>query len=167
MTSPRRYHLVLAIYLNSRGFAYAIFEGETAPLDWGAVEVRGEDKRTRVLLRVGSLLSRYVPDVVVLQDTGDRGTRRNHRIRRLNEDVAEHAESFCIPITTFSRAQVQRCFQYLGAVTKDNLAAEIAKDIPAFERFLPPARKVWKSEDARMGIFDAAALVLTYFHSKR
>jgi len=43
-------------------------------------------------------------------------------------------------------------------VTKDTIAAAIAKHIPAFERFLPPPRKLWKSEDARMGIFDAAAL---------
>jgi hypothetical protein len=35
--------------------------------------------------------------------------------------------------------------------------------IPAFERYVPPPRKPWKSEDARMGIFDAAALALTFF----
>jgi hypothetical protein len=166
MTSPHRYRLVLSIYLNSRGFAFTVFEGHLAPLDWGAVEVRGADKQERVLLRAGALLSRYMPDVLVLQDTSERGTRRTHRIRRLNEDIAEHAEGFCVPIVTYSRTQVRRCFLYLGAVTKDTVAAEIAKNIPAFERFLPPPRKVWKSEDARMGIFDAAALALTFFQNK-
>jgi hypothetical protein len=35
----------------------------------------------------------------------------------------------------------------------------------ALGRFLPPPRKLWKSEDARMGIFDAAALALTFFYT--
>jgi hypothetical protein len=38
-----------------------------------------------------------------------------------------------------------------------------AKHIPAFERHVPPPRKPWMSEDARMGLFDAAALALIFF----
>jgi hypothetical protein len=38
----------------------------------------------------------------------------------------------------------------------------IAKHIP-FEQHVPPPRKPWKSEDARMGLFDAAALALVFF----
>ena len=45
MTLPIRYRLVTAIYLNSRGFGFALFEGPLAPLDWGTVEVRGKEKR--------------------------------------------------------------------------------------------------------------------------
>ena len=33
--------------------------------------------------------------------------------------------------------------------------------------YLPPIRKIWKSEDSRMGLFDAAALALTFFHQRR
>jgi len=58
---------------------------------------------------------------------------------------------------------VRRQFSYLGSVTKHSIALAIAKRIPAFERFLPRPRKPWQSEDARMGIFDAAALALTFF----
>jgi len=46
-----------------------------------------------------------------------------------------------------------------------SLALVIAQHIPAFERYLPPPRKPWMSEDARMGLFDAAALALTFFQS--
>jgi hypothetical protein len=67
------------------------------------------------------------------------------------------------PVVFISRNEVDRHFAYLGRVTKDTIAAAVAKHIPAFERFLPPPRKPWKSEDARMGIFDAAALALTFF----
>src|SRR5437016_1338421 len=101
MNTPSRYRLAAAVYLNSRGFAFVLFEGELAPLDWGAVEIRGKEKQERILLRVGALLSRYMPDTLVLQDTTERGTRRTHRIRRLNDEIAELAENFCIPVLTY------------------------------------------------------------------
>jgi hypothetical protein len=145
------------------GLRVRTFEGPLAPRDWGAVEMRGQDKRERLLSRIDRLLSRHRPDVLVLQDTSRNGTHRPHRIRRLNEAIAEAAEQYGFPVSSFSRAEVREHFAYLGSVTKDTIAAEVAKLIPAFERFLPPPRKLWKSEDARMGIFDAAALALTFF----
>ena len=166
MTWSSGHTLVTAIYLNSRGFAFVLFEGELAPRNWGTIEARGEDKRERVLSRIDRLLSRYKPDVVVLQDTSQGGTHRPHRIRRLNEAVAETAERQGFAVVSFSRAEVREDFGYLDSVTKDTIAAAIAKHIPAFERFLPPPRKYWNSEDARMGIFDAAALALTFFHAQ-
>jgi hypothetical protein len=75
------------------------------------------------------------------------------------------AETQGISIFTYSRAHVRECFQYLGAPTKQHIAEIIAKHIPAFVRFLPPPRKRWRSEDFRMGLFDAAALGLTFLQA--
>ena len=50
-------------------------------------------------------------------------------------------------------------------MTKHGIAQTIAKHIPALSLYLPPARKPWMSEDARMGLFDAAALALMFFQS--
>jgi len=75
------------------------------------------------------------------------------------------AESYGLPVRFFSRNDVRRRFAYLQTVSKDTIAAAIAKRIPTLGRFLPPPRKLWKSEDARMGIFDAAALALTFFYT--
>jgi len=164
MTSPHRPSLVTAIYLNSRGFGFALFEGPNAPLDWGTVEIRGKEKREKLLARVDAVFARYRPDVVVLQDMSERTTRRP-RIRRLNETITERAEGHGFPVRLFSRNDVRRCFAYLETVSKDAIAAAIAKRIPALGRFLPPPRKLWMSGDARMGIFDAAALAVTFFHT--
>jgi hypothetical protein len=164
MNVRSRYNLVAAIYLNTRGFAFVLFEGMLAPVDWGIVELRGKDRRARTIERVSTLLARYVPDLLVLQDMSRSGSHRSHRIRHLNDDIAEIAERLCIPTVSYSRADVRDCFGYLGVVTKDHIAGDIAKRIPAFERFLPRPRKIWMNEDARMGLFDAAALALTFFH---
>jgi len=166
MTQTSRYNLVAAVHLNSRGFGFVLFEGPLAPLDWGIAEARGKEKRETLLARVDALFARYQPNVIVLQDMSERGTHRPHRIRHLNEEIVEIAERYGFPVLFFSRAEVRQCFTYMEAVTKDTIAAAIAKHIPAFERFLPPPRKLWNSEDARMGIFDAAALALTFFQLK-
>jgi hypothetical protein len=50
--------------------------------------------------------------------------------------------------------------------TRQAIAEVIAKHIPAFEQYVPPVRKPWIGENFRMGIFDAAGLALTYFHTE-
>jgi hypothetical protein len=164
MNRPRKHVIVMGIHLNSRGYGFALFEGPLAPIDWGVVEVRRTNKRVQLLDRVRAQFERFVPDIVVLQNTTDPRTRRTHRIRHLNEMVMELAEELCIGLVTYSRDDMRRCFDYVGPVNKDRIAAAIAKHIPELDRFVPPVRKPWMSEDARMGIFDAAALVLTFFH---
>jgi hypothetical protein len=87
-----------------------VFEGPLSPVDWGATEVRGSRKHARCLARVKTILDRYRPDIVVIQDTSPRGTRRMLRIVKLNAAFAELAERNGIPVYAYSRADVQRVF---------------------------------------------------------
>jgi hypothetical protein len=155
----------MSIYLNSRGFAYALFEGPSAPRDWAVVEVRGEHRRERTLQRIDALLWKYRPDLLILQDISRLGTPRPRHIRWLNDAIAQAAARNRVPQKQISRETVRQHFAYLGKPTKAAIAAAIAKYVPALERFLPPPRKAWMSEHARMGIFDAAALALTFFET--
>lgn len=163
MNELRRYAFLLAVYLNTRGFAFVLFEGPLAPFDWSVREIRGPGKYARNLARIVALLDQYLPEVLVLQDTSPQGTHRAGRITKLNAAIIELAMARGLPVYTYSRDKVREAFWHLGATTKEALAEIIAKHIPAFERYVPPPRKPWKSEDARMGIFDAAALALTFF----
>jgi hypothetical protein len=165
MIFQRRYDLVLAIHVQSRGFAFVLFEGWLAPVDWGVQETRGEDKNAHCLTRIASLLALHTPDVLVLQDMSERGTLRAPRIQELNRRIAELADQRGILVRTYSRAQVIEQFEEQGARTKQRIAETITKHIPALGLYVPKARKLWMSEDARMGIFDAAALAWMYFHN--
>jgi hypothetical protein len=80
-----------------------------------------------------------------------------------SEATAGLASSRSIPVYAYSRDEVRSTFGYLGAPNKQNIAEVIAKHISAFERYVPQPRKPWMSEDARMGLFDAAALALVFF----
>src|SRR5437764_15376377 len=106
MISRRRYDLVFAIYPQSRGFAFVLFEGWLAPVDWGVYDARGATKNARCLSRIASLLALHTPDVLVLQDMSERGTRRAHRIQDLNRRAAELAGQQGMIVRTYSRAQV-------------------------------------------------------------
>jgi hypothetical protein len=162
MISRERHDLVLAIHLQSRGFAFVLFDGWSALVDWGVYDARGADKNVRCLDRIHSLLELHTPDVLVLQDMSDGGTRRAIRIRELNRDAAELADQRGMLVRMFSRAQVVEYFEELGAATKQKIAETIAKHMPALNLYVPPARKPWMTEDARMGIFEAAALAWRY-----
>src|SRR5262249_60063255 len=91
-----------------------------------------------------------------------RGTR-TARIDSLNAAICEIAASRGIPFHAYSRDYVQDAFASAGAANKQSLAELIAKNIPTFERYVPPPRKPWMSEDPRMGLFDAVALGLVFF----
>ena len=115
------------------------------------------------LTRVRRLLDWYQPDVVVIQDTSPHGTHRTQRVTRLNAAIAQLSLDRRIPIFRYSRLHVLEIFSAYAVPNKQALAEIIAKYIPAFERYVPPPRKPWMSEDARMGLFDAAALGLVFF----
>jgi len=163
MIPRRRYDLVLAIYPQTRGFAFVLFEGWLSPVDWGIHEARGSHKNEWCLNKVNSLFDLHMPEVVVLQNMSDRGAHRAPRIQELNERIADLADRRGMVVHKYSRAKVLDYFVEVGASTKQKIAERIGKLVPALNLFMPPQRKPWMSEDPRMGIFDAAALAWTYF----
>lgn len=155
--------VVLAIYPSTRGIAFALMKSPLAAIDWGIKGAYGVDKNALLLKRVAELLEINQPDVVVLEDPTSARLRRAARIGRLTRAIERRAEDQVIDVHRYSRATVQECFGQFGARTRYEVAVAIATRIAAFERFLPPPRKLWMSEDSRMGIFRAAALALTYY----
>ena len=155
--------LTLAIYLNSRGLSFVLFEGTLSPYDWGIFEFRGPRKDASCLRKMRGLLDGYNVDALVIQHTGAGGTRRVSRLSMLNTALEAAAREHGVLVFKYSRADVYETFSSAGFANKQRLAEVIAKRIPAFERHVPPPRKPWMSEDTRMGLFDAAALALVFF----
>lgn len=167
MMAGDRHRLVLAVYLSSRGFAFVLFEGPLSPYDWGVHAIHGPRKNAYCLRRIDKILKTYRPDALIAQDMSIAGTRRADRIQRLNESIAEAADAYGVPIYAYSHHHVRHIFRTLPIVTKQTMAEAVAKNIPVFERYLPPERKPWMSEHARMALFDAAALGLAHFQSQQ
>jgi len=161
-----RHALVLGIFPNVRGFAFVLFEGPFALADWGVIRIRHAEKNRACVQRVSQLFGQYQPAVVVLQDMSETGTRRSHRIRDLNAAIEVLAETQDIRTAFYSRAQVRQNAFEDGVVSRQAMAELIAKHIPMLERFVPPIRKRWMTEDPRMALFEAAGLVLAFYRGQ-
>src|SRR5258707_10941929 len=122
MKGIRRYAFVLAVYPNTRGFAFVLFEGPLSPIDWGVKEMRGRRKHSRCVARIATILDRYQPDILVLQDTSPTGTRRARRIINVNAAVATLAANRAIPVYAYSREEVLSAFGYFGVSNKHSMA---------------------------------------------
>jgi Holliday junction resolvasome RuvABC endonuclease subunit len=159
-TSLPKYPRILAITPSSRGFGYAVLEGHKLLVDWGVRSVEG-DKNSGSIKKVEKMIDHYDPQVMALEDTGSKGSRRSPRIQALTKRLVVVAESHTIRVALFSRKLIQRGFLGDGQGTKHALAKVIAEQFPEELGFhLPPKRRPWMSEDSRMDIFDAVALAL-------
>ena len=63
-----KYPRVLAVAPSTRGFGFAVLEGEATLVDWGVKSVNG-DKNSQSLLKVEEMIGLYHPELITLQDT--------------------------------------------------------------------------------------------------
>jgi len=157
---------VLAVFPSTRGFGYALFEGPEVLVDWGIKTVRGGKKNDASLRRIQELLDLYRPDTLIVEDYKGAGSRRAERIQKLIDAAIGLATKQRIVSQSFSRADIRTCFSHRGALSKRQIAETLAREFPELGPRLPPLRKIWMSEDARMNIFDAAALAMTFFDTR-
>ncbi len=163
MTDAHPQNLVLAVYPFSRGFAFVFFEGPDSPFDWGVKEVKEKPKNTKTVDEIKKLIDQYRPEVLVIEDTADGGSRRTSRIRKLYRTLAHLAAAEYIDLYRYKKIEITQCFASVGARTKHEIARAIAMQIPAFAHRMPPFRKPWMSEDPRQSLFDAVALALVFY----
>src|ERR1039457_2771097 len=157
--NPKHFR-ILAIAPSTRGFGFAVLEGQETLVDWGVKTVKG-DKNVQSLAKVEKLIAHYQPGLLVLEDASAKGSRRSPRIRKLSQQIINMAVTRKVSVKLFSRDQVMKTFTTDGHGTKHAMAEIIAKRFPEeLGSRLPPKRKPWMSEDSRMNIFDAVALAL-------
>lgn len=153
---------VVALDPTSRGYGFVCFEGIGKLVDWGHTQVKSK-KHAKTLESIASLLAKYDPQVVVIEDTFSLLSRRSKRVKNLLTEVVDFVLSSNKEIECYSTMEVYRCFTPDGQITKYEIAELIASMYPELAPRLPPKRKIWMSEDERTSIFDAAALALSFY----
>jgi len=162
---------VLAISPTSGGFGFVIFEGPERLIDWGLKTARDETNARCVRL-VADLLTHYVPDVLVIEDTNKMNLgwwrwRRGRRVTDLLTRIVRLAARRNIECRRVSRATPKTLVAPLEPMTKHQIANAITNLLPELAPSLPKPRKPWMSEDSRMSIFDAAALALSFLSGQK
>ena len=152
----------LAIHPTSRGLGWVAFEGPFTPYDWGTTCPR-KDKNTKCLRSTEALIARFVPDTLVLEAFDRRHSVRGSRIERLCLAIQSLAADRGIEVAIYTRGDVRACFAAVGAQSRDDIAAAVARHIDALREWLPKRRRPWETEHRRISVFSAAALVLTHY----
>ena len=68
------------------------------------------------------------------------------------------------PIIMYSRKSIRSVFKQFNAHTKHEIAKTNTRRFPQYKWQLPRKRKLCRSECIKQGMFDATALVLTYYY---
>jgi len=152
---------IMAIHATSHGFGFVVMSGPFSLVDWGTRDAT-KDKNATCLVKVTELINRYDPHTVVLEDPS-RNPRRSARIQRLYTAVAGLCHGRSIDLAVFSRDDMHRCYATVGAVSWQDIAEAVGRQLEPLRNRLPARRKAWQSESRRMSIFAAAAIAMTYW----
>lgn len=142
----------------TKGFSFAILEGEEALIDWGSIHLNDKKSDHELLLRLGTLLDRYEPSLMVLEDL--RGSPRGPRARRRVKRIREEAQRRGIAVRAASWSTVRSLFAPALPTTYE-VCLGVAKWFPELAPRLPRPRRPWETEDERVHLFRAAALALS------
>jgi hypothetical protein len=84
----------------------------------------------------------------------------------MRKAILRQAQKCGIPVCLYAREETKRAFPGYDR-NKYRIASAVVMLFPELTYMLPGKRKIWKPEDHRMSIFDAAALGIAYFRPQR
>lgn len=152
---------ILSVYPSSKGCGYVLFEGALSPFDWGITK-RPVPGNRAPLKFFRHLILKYEPFLLVLEDWNDRANQRSRRIIALYEALIELAEEMQMKVATIPMSTAQRFITGGKAMTKREVALQIAKVVPAFSYQIPAVRRPWDAEIRTQALYDAATIGMGY-----
>jgi len=155
---------ILAIDLRSRSFGFAVFEGPTRHLDWGVRSFRQGVNAVKIPAseKFAALMEEFSLSAIVVQKDFFESKKKTC----MRDGLLKQAEGHRIPMRFVTRRAVRSAFVGSNR-NKYTIAAALVKQLPELAPRLPGVRKIWKSEDYRMSIFDAAGLGVAYFTRRK
>jgi Holliday junction resolvasome RuvABC endonuclease subunit len=155
--------LVLGVHPVSQGFGWIAYSNPLAPYDWRVKRTRSANKNAECIAYLTKLIDRLHPTTLVLEAFEFESSERSHRVAMLGRALVALATDRGIEVAVFRKGDVQACFAKVGATTRDDIAHAVARHTPQLQDRLPARRRPWSSEDLRMALFSAAALVTTHY----
>lgn len=156
---------ILAIAPSGRGFGYCVMEDEVI-LECGYKGAR-RNKNQRSVSKIEKLMNQFSPSCLVLPDVNASGCRRAPRIKELHRLVLGLGAQHKCKTTLFSGKKLRGKLLNDEKGTKHEMAEMLADRYPVeLAGKLPPKRRAWENEDARMDLFDAVGLAEVFWMVK-
>ena len=158
---------ILAIAPTSRGFGYAVMEGQDWLMAHGNKAIL-KNKNAGALKWVDKFIRFYQPSVLMLPDVNASDTHRAARIKTLHQQIGALARKHQIKLKLVRSTTMRERLLGDSKGTKQAMAEKLAEMFPKeLKSRLPPKRRPWMSEDPRMDIFDAVSLVVMFWPQEK
>ena len=109
-------------------------------------------------------VERYRPDILILEDAA--GSRKGDRVQTHLSWSEQWATDQDLNWRSISRETLHDYSAHLGS-DKQERATMLTRLFPELQAVLPPPRKVWQSQDARLNIFVALSRGLCHYELVR
>src|SRR4051794_36583226 len=117
---------ILAIAPSTRGFGFAILEGDKVLVDWGAKFIQRDTSVAAVSI-IKRLMVHYEPTIIALKTTRKANIDKS-RTRMLTDSVIQLASTCGIRLATFSRQQIVKAYFCSDRKTKYDVAQTVARE---------------------------------------
>lgn len=151
----------LAVYPIGLGFGYVVAEGPFQLIESGVFATLKRDRTDASVRKLLGLIKRIGPGELVIEAYD----RRKPPVRAIATALVNVAADRGLFVEAHPREAVQRAFEAVGAQTREDIAAVLARHFPALALRLPNRRRPWDGEDKRLAIFNAAAVVIAHYHN--
>jgi hypothetical protein len=148
---------IVSLDPSKRGIALAAFEGRDHLIDWD-IAYLVDRSTTEIRKQLDSVLDRNQPSTLILEDKKRDAKTKAAQLVKVIEAVARERNLLILRVT---RKAIRKLFD--GTKNKHHIAQSLVKIYPELEPRLPEPRKLWKTEDERMDIFDAVSFGFTAF----
>lgn len=158
----------LSIFPCVPGFGWILFDGPLSPVAWGvstiAASTKGSDqKNTQCVKQAETLLYKYRPNMLVLEAFEKGTTRRAERTQRLCRSLISLAVVNGIGVRIITRGEIRSSFTSAHAKTRYDVAKIAASYLTEIRHRLPDKRRFYDTEDPKMALFAAAALLIVHY----
>jgi len=154
---------VLALYPNTRGLGYAVFDSPKDLVDYGMGYIKPVSN-TKTITRVKEYIQHYKPDIVLVRAIRQSESRKMKRVENLVAHICNQASAQGLKVYRYNRNQIQEIFSQFGSSTKFHISKKISEWYPELQNIKNPVRKFWETEYHNAGIFDAISLGVTHFY---
>jgi hypothetical protein len=149
----------IGVNIRSSSFAFVLVEGGTV-LDSGIRKCELPQYHDCLRRRFDRILQTYTPSATIISFSLTRGL--NPRQRAVGRGIKAAIADRGVEVIIARPAVICRYFDRFNAETKYQIAQVVAEIFPELAWKLPPKRRAWQHETARMSIFDAAAAVIAH-----
>jgi len=153
---------LLGLEIRPRVTGFAVFETLPCLLDWGTRKhnARQADLTHTASKQILALIEMHQPSMIVVRVRDIRSPQARGKIAAILRVIRREARKHSVEVRTVNAKAIYDFFASYQCTSKHQRAALIARWFPELSWKLPPKRKMWKGEDHRMVIFDAAASAL-------